>query len=125
MGEDERVVVELGELLPALDAVSAAAQKAHKGARPPVDVDAVRRALPRCQRDLSGLKRRFFSGLGGQAAVERHRAEGRDELAWHIVRCATPLMAAEWAISVCWSRLGEYAVTHPGGAVPGFAPPRD
>ena len=120
---DEELSGELRELVAALDAVVAVAGKARNAARLPVDVDAVRRSLPGCQRQLSLLKERFHAGMGAPGRLDRYRAEGHEELAWHIGRCNAPLFAAEWAISACWSGLAEYAVLNPGGAIPGFLPP--
>jgi hypothetical protein len=121
--QDELLSGELQELVRTLDGVTAAAQKARHASRLPVDVDAVRRALPGCQRELSGLKVRFCAGVSAAETMEAHRAEGRAELAWHIGRCSPPLFAAERAIASCWTALGKYALSHPGGAIPGFLPP--
>lgn len=120
---DDALTAEMREMLAALDALMLVCDRARKAARLPVDVDTVRRALPRCQRQLSELKARFRTGLGAPVNLEAHQAAGRVELAWHIGRCQGPLHAAEWAISACWSKLGEYSVLNPGGAIPGFAPP--
>ena len=119
----ESLSAELRGLLAALDAVTLAAERARNAARLPVDVDAVRRSLPHCQRQLSVLKERFYGGIGAPAELDAHRAEGRQEVAWYLGRCQPPLRAAEWSVSACWSELGEYSLLNPGGAMPGFVPP--
>src|SRR6185369_3388959 len=75
---DEGLTAELRELFTALDAIAFSAEGARNASRQSIDVDAIRRALPPCQRQFNLLKQRFASGAGAQDALEMHRAGGRD-----------------------------------------------
>src|SRR4051812_38768673 len=56
---DERLTAELRELVAAVDAIAFSAERARNASREPIDVDAIRRALPPCQRQFNLLKQRF------------------------------------------------------------------
>jgi hypothetical protein len=98
------------------------AERGRKAARPPVDIDGIRRALPRCQRQMSRLIETFRGGLGSPEKMEEFRRGERHALAWAVGRAAAPLFAADWALGACWRQAGAYAALNPGGAMPSFVP---
>lgn len=120
VSSDEELSAEAHGLLLLLDEVIHGAERARKAARLPVDIDAVRRALPRCQQRLSEFRVAFYTGLNAPERVEELDRTGRDEAATYIGRCGGPLKTAEFALAACWRKVGEYSALNPGGAVPGF-----
>jgi len=121
--DDDATSADVRDLLQLLDEILRGAQRAHHAARLPVHIDVVRRAMPRCQHQLSKLKSRFCTGLYAPAFLAELRAAGREETAWHVERCLGPLYAAERAMAACWTSVGQYSALNPGGAIPGFLPP--
>lgn len=120
---EEAVSSAARELLLTVDEVIQGAERARKASRLPADVDAVRRVLPRCQRRFSECKQVFYSGMDSPERIAGLTAAGQEEVAWYIGRCAAPLHAAEFALSTCWRRMGEYSAVNPGGVIPGIVPP--
>ncbi|HWQ55024.1 MAG TPA: hypothetical protein VN442_15160 [Bryobacteraceae bacterium] len=106
-----------------MDEVIQGAERARKASRLPADVDTVRRVLPRCQRRFSECKEAFYAGMDAPGHITGLNDAGHQEIAWYIGRCAAPLHAAEFSLSTCWRKLGEYSALNPGGVIPGFAPP--
>lgn len=117
---DAPLAAEAHELLLILDETILGAERARKAARLPVDIDAVRRALPRCQERLNHFKAAFYAGLDAPRRVEELERAGREEAAGYIARCGGPLSTAEFALAACWRKVGEYSALNPGGAIPGF-----
>jgi hypothetical protein len=120
---DGEPAADVREVVILLDSAAEPAEKARKAARLPVEIDAVRCALPRSQRQFSLLKHQFRSTVNAQERLDGWRSAGREDLVYYIGRCSGPLFAAEWALGACWSSLAEYAALNPGGAIPGLLPP--
>jgi hypothetical protein len=111
------------ELVAVLDSAAEAAEKARKAARLPIEIDGVRCALPRSQRQFSVLKHQFCATLNARQTLDTWQSAGREDLVYYIGRCSGPLFAAERALGTCWTRLAEYSALNPGGVMPGFFPP--
>jgi len=114
-GETRTLALLLGEVMER-------AERARKASRLPVDIDGVRRALPRCQRQFGEWKDLFYAGPGSPAREERLAEAECHEALYYTRRCSEPLFAAERALSACWQKVGLYSALNPGGVVPGLPP---
>jgi hypothetical protein len=123
VSSDEALSGSAREALAVLDEVIQGAERGRKASRLPVNIDGVRRALPRCQRRFSDFKALFYSGVGSAERTAELGAAGRHEATYYIGRCSAPLFAAERALGFCWRKVGEYSALNPGGVVPGIVPP--
>lgn len=117
-GGDPEITAAAASLIAIAGEALDTAERGRKAARIPVNIDVVRRSLPKCQRQISRLMKEFRDGVN---APERMRAYP-PEVAWAVGRCAAPMFAADWAISACWRKAAEYAALNPGGVMPSFVP---
>jgi hypothetical protein len=111
------------DALAIVDDVILGAERGRNASRLPVDIDAVRRVLPRCQRRFGEFKERFYGGMNSPQRLAELGEAGAEEIVYYIGRCSGPLFASERALGACWRTVGEYSALNPGGAIPGFFPP--
>lgn len=114
-GETRALALLLGEVLER-------AERARKASRLPVDIDGIRRSLPRCQRQFGEFKTLFYAGPGSPERAARLEEAESCEALYYTRRCSEPLFAAERALSACWQKVGVYSALNPGGVVPGIPP---